>query len=69
MKNPWTKKNPFMSIWLSNANRIAGATRGRMTAEGKRQASNAMTEGAKQVMTYWTDALTIKKPAPKRKRR
>lgn len=69
MKNPWTKKNPFMSMWLSNANRIAGTTRGRMMAEGKRQASAAMTEGARQVTTFWTDALTGKKPATKRKRR
>ncbi len=69
MKNPWTKKNPFMSIWLSNANRVAGAARGRMAAEGKRAASTAMTEGARQMMAVWTDALTPTKPARKRKRR
>ncbi|CAN7764815.1 hypothetical protein LJR296_007118 [Cupriavidus necator] len=57
-----------MSMWLSNANWIACATRGRLTAEGKRQASAAMTEGARQVATFWADALTGKKPATKRKR-
>jgi hypothetical protein len=25
MANPWTKKNPFMSMWLSAANAWAGA--------------------------------------------
>ena len=23
MANPWMKKNPFMSLWLSAANRVA----------------------------------------------
>lgn len=58
-----------MSMWLSNANRIAGATRGRMMAEGKRAASTAMTEGARQMMAAWTDALTTTKPVKRRKRR
>lgn len=69
MKNPWNKKNPFMSMWLSNANRVAGMARGRMTAEAKRAASSAMTEGARQMLTVWTDGLTTTKPAKKRKRR
>ena len=28
MKNPWLKKNPLMSLWLSGANKVAGAARG-----------------------------------------
>ena len=28
MPNPWNKKNPLMSMWLSSANRVAGAVRG-----------------------------------------
>ncbi len=31
--NPWTKKNPLPSVWLSAANAWAGAARGLMTAE------------------------------------
>ncbi|BDB29437.1 hypothetical protein Tamer19_06960 [Cupriavidus sp. TA19] len=58
-----------MSMWLSNANRIAGATRGRMTAEGKRAAATVMTEGARQMMAAWSDGLTVTKPAKRRKRR
>lgn len=69
MRNPWNKKNPFMSMWLSNANRMAGAARGRMTAESKRAASTAMAEGTKQMMAVWTNGLTAAKPQKKRKRR
>lgn len=37
MKNPWLKKNPMLSMWLSGANAVAGAARSRVTAEGKRR--------------------------------
>ena len=37
MANPWTKKNPLMSMWLSAANAWAGAARGAMAAEMGRQ--------------------------------
>ena len=37
MANPWTKKNPLLSLWLSAANAWAGAARGAMTAAAKRQ--------------------------------
>lgn len=63
MKNPWTKKNPFLSMWLSGANAVAGSARSRMTAEAKRQAATAMTQGTKQVVDFWTAALP---PAPKK---
>jgi hypothetical protein len=33
MSNPWLKKNPFMSMWLSTANRLAGSLRGQATAQ------------------------------------
>jgi hypothetical protein len=55
MKNPWVKKNPFLSMWLSGANAGIGSARGRATAQAKRQAS-----------TLWTAALT---PAKAKKRR
>jgi len=69
MKNPWGKKNPFLSMWLSGANAIAGAARGRATAEAKRQASAAVTRGAKEATRQMTDALTGKPPAKKRRKR
>jgi hypothetical protein len=35
MSNPWLKKNPFMSLWLSTANRMAGSLRGQAAAQIK----------------------------------
>jgi hypothetical protein len=58
MAKPWTKKNPLLSMMLSGANAWVGAARGIMTAQGKRQQSAAMREGAKQVTGFWTEALT-----------
>lgn len=70
MKNPWRKKNPLMSMWLSGANAAFGTARGRATAEGRRQAATAMTTGAKQVTDFWSAALGVKpKPARRKKRR
>jgi hypothetical protein len=38
MANPFTKKNPLMSMWLSAANSWAGAARGMVAAEmGRRR--------------------------------
>ena len=44
-QNPWTKKNPFMSMWLSAANTAAAPARGRIKAEATRQTSAAMAAG------------------------
>jgi hypothetical protein len=68
MKNPWTKKNPLMSMWMSGANAVAGRVRSRATAEGKRQAATMMTKGAKQMVNFWSKALTPP-PAPRKKKR
>ena len=38
MKNPWLKKNPFMSMWLSGANAITGKAR---SAEATRKVALA----------------------------
>jgi hypothetical protein len=67
MNNPWTKKNPLLSMWLSGANAVAGSARSRATAEAKRQAATMMTKGAKQIASFWSGALTA--PAlPKKKK-
>ena len=58
MKNPWTKKNPLMSMWLSGANRVAGSARGQASAAAKRQA-----------VDFWTTALTPPKPKKRKSRR
>lgn len=56
MANPWLKKNPFMSIWLSTANRVTGSLRAKATAQAKRQGKAAITDA-------------ISPPAPKAKPR
>jgi hypothetical protein len=67
MKNPWTKRNPFMSMWLSAANTVAGSARSRMTAASRRQASTMMTQGAAQAADFW--AKVLKAPTGAKKRR
>lgn len=64
MKNPWTKKNPFLSMWLSGANAVAGSARSRASAQAKRQATTVMNQGMKQITDFWTGAL-ITPPARK----
>lgn len=66
MKNPWLKKNPMLSMWLSGANAVAGAARGRAVAEGRRQAATATTAMTKAATNAWIAALTPPKPARKR---
>ena len=65
MKNPWTSKNPFMSMWLSGANKVAGTARGHATAAVKREATKATktaarkatTAGTNQMLDFWSAAL------------
>ena len=40
-------KNPFMSLWLSAANRAAGPARGLLTAEMRRQQKAIMREAGR----------------------
>lgn len=72
MSNPWLKKNPFMSLWLSGANKVMGSARSQAAAATKREAGKAGTASAaaatQQVTEFWTRSLTPT-PAPTRKRR
>jgi hypothetical protein len=67
MRNPWIKKNPLMSMWLSSANAVMGSSRSRATAEGKRQAAVIMADGTKQMIRFWTGGLMA--PAPRKKKK
>lgn len=53
MSNPWTTKNPFMSLWLSSANKVAGTARNQIAAAARREITAAQTEAAKRVIDYW----------------
>jgi hypothetical protein len=57
MNNPWMKKNPFLSMWLSGANSIAGSARNQMKAQGTRM-----------VTDFWRNALTPAATQRKKKR-
>ena len=66
MGNPWTKKNPFMSMWLSSANSVAGSARAKATAATKRAAASAQADAAKQIVDFWSGKTTA--PAAKKKK-
>ncbi len=63
MANPWIKKNPLMSLWLSGANAAAGRFRGAAAQAAARQQSLAV----KQAARFWAGAwLTGTKPKKRR---
>jgi hypothetical protein len=70
MPNPWLKKNPFLSLWLSGANSILGSMRGRATAQARRQVNAAAAEATKANLKLWSDAMkaTTAKPRARRRR-
>ena len=72
MKNPWTKKNPFMSMWLSGANSVMNRARGQATAAGRREASAIAARGMGDVLDFWSKAMggaaKTKTPAARKRR-
>jgi len=63
----FTNKNPFMSLWLSAANRVAATGLGALRAATQRQQAAALREATKTVASFWTGpAKTI--PARKKTR-
>ena len=46
MANPWTKKNPLLSMWLSGANALAGKARSAGMTEMKRQQTSSTKQAA-----------------------
>jgi hypothetical protein len=61
MSNPWMKKNPFMSMWLSGAHSVAASAQNQMRAHGTRL-----------VTEFWRKALktsSTKRATTTRKKR
>lgn len=58
-------KTPFMSLFLSGANKIAGSARAQATAAVKRET----VKNTKQMSKVWTDALLPGTVAPPRKKK
>ena len=73
MKNPWLKKNPFLSMWMSGANRAAGTARAHATAAVKREAAHASRSatiaGTKQVLDFRAAAMGASTPAKRKRKR
>ncbi len=53
VRNPWLTKNPFMSLWLSGANKVAGAAKGQVMAAGRKQQQAVVREATKVWMAPW----------------
>jgi hypothetical protein len=68
MVNPWLKKNPFMSMWLSAAHSVANTARGQMASNAKRQTNAAITKATQDAVSLWVGPL-VAKPKPRTKRR
>lgn len=69
MSNPFLKKNPFMSMWLSAANRTAGTLRGQATAQAKRQISAAVTKATNDNLKAMLGGTAPASPKAKPKKR
>ena len=63
MSQPWLKKNPFMSMWLSGANAVAGSAR----AQAQRQTGAAIQKATRYMFGLWTGAM--KPPAAAKRTR
>lgn len=68
MPNPWLKKNPFMSMWLSAANRAAGSMRAQATAEVKRQVNAAAAKATRDSLKALSGDTKPVAAKPRRKR-
>jgi hypothetical protein len=64
MSNPWLKKNPLLSMWLSGANSVANTARAKVAAQARRQSSAAISKTTSDLFALWTGAAP-----PKRKRK
>jgi hypothetical protein len=51
--NPWGKKNPFLSMWLSGANAVLGKTHSQVAASAHRQTRAMMDEATRQALAFW----------------
>jgi hypothetical protein len=52
-------KNPFLSLWLSQANAWAGAMRGFWTAELQRQQTQMLNEMTQQMLRFWSGGWMV----------
>lgn len=65
MTSPWLKKNPFMSLWLSTAHRMAGSMRGSATSQVKQRMTAALADATNEHINRWSAVVA---PSPTRSR-
>lgn len=68
MSNPWLKKNPFMSMWLSSANAVVGSARGKVVAEARRQSKAAASKVTTDIFNMWAPPVAVVPKKRKAKR-
>ena len=72
MQNPWLKKNPFLSMWLSGANAAMGHGRSRALAAMRRDSAAITSQYMHAWMRIWTGSAKpalAQKTITRRKRR
>jgi hypothetical protein len=69
MRNPWIKKKPYLSMWLSASNAAIGAASGHAMAQAKRQQAAASKAATRQVAEIWSAAMFGVSPKAKKRRR
>lgn len=69
MTNPWLKKNPWLSLWMSGANAILGSARGVATAESRRQATAVTNQAFSEAVRFWTAGVTPSRKTKKSPRK
>jgi hypothetical protein len=61
MANPWSKKNPFLSMFLSGANAASGRARGLWMQQARRNQTTAVKQAVRSWMELWTPASGTKR--------
>jgi hypothetical protein len=67
MTNPWLKKNPLLSMWLSAFNTAASTARGHAMSQINRQAAAATTQATNAFVEAWLRVPS--KPKPRRRKK
>jgi hypothetical protein len=68
MRNPWLKKNPILSLWLSGANAMAGAARGHARNAARKNAAAATRQMSEAMVNGWLAPLSAPRPRHKKHR-
>jgi hypothetical protein len=67
--NPWLKKNPFMSMWLSSFNTAANSMRGYASSQLKRQTAATTAQVTKSFVDAWLGVPSKPKTRRRKKKR